>query len=175
MTSYTELGLPVVQLVTLEVVAAKRWIEKTGVIQLSKGYALPTLPTLENCKTSPSDIRKWSHLKELRLPQVDKTGNSILIGQDVSEALWPLELRKGKEGQAYATRTRFGWSLNGPLESEFLAGQSAFCLETSEALANSLPHFSVDDRRAVGVWQWSVEAVDGHYQMNRSVAETPLQ
>ena len=107
-----------------------------------------------------------------------------MIGQDVPEALWPLELRKGKEGQPYATRTRLGLSLNGPLESERLVEESALSnlahaderldaqveqfwkLETSEALANSLPQFSVDDKRAVDIWEQSLEVVYGHYQMD---------
>ena len=94
-----------------------------------------------------------------------------MIGQDIPEALWPLELRKGKEGQPYATRTRLGWSLNGPVESEPFVEEPAFSnyvhaderlnaqveqfwkLETSEALANSLPQFSVDDEKAVDMWR----------------------
>ena len=44
----------------------------------------------------PSEIRKWPHLKDRRLPQVDKSGVTILIGQDVPEALWPLGLLKGE-------------------------------------------------------------------------------
>ena len=144
-----------VRLVALEVVAAKSGAEKLGIIQLPKVYALPNLPTLENCIASANDIRKWPHLKDLGLPKVDGSGISILIGQDVPEALWPLELRKGKEGQPYATRTRLGWSLNGPMESESFSGEPNFSnlvhgderldaqvelfwkLETSEALANN--------------------------------------
>ena len=55
-------------------------------------------------------------------------------------------------------------------------------------MANSLPQFSVDDKRAVDVWERSVEVADGHYQMdtpfksehpnfpdNRSVAKKRLQ
>ena len=88
-------------------------------------YALPNLTILGNCITSASDICKWPHLKDLRFPQVDKSDVSTLIGQDVPEALWALELGKGKEGQPYATRTRLGWSLTGPLESESLVEKSA--------------------------------------------------
>ena len=195
-----------VEVVALEVVAAKSGMGKTSVIQLPKVYALPNLPTLESCIASASDAIKWPHLKDLRLPRVDKSGVSILIGQDVPEALWPLELRKGEEGQPYATRTRLGWSLNGPLDSEHLIEESALSnlaradesldaqveqfwkIETSEALANSLPEFSVDDKRAVDIWERSVEVVEGHYQLdipfksklpnlpdNRSVAEKRLQ
>ena len=114
-----------VEVVALEVVAAKSGMGKTSVIQLPKVYALPNLPTLESCIASASDAIKWPLLKDLRLPRVDKSGVSILIGQDVPEALWPLELPKGEEGQPYATRTRLGWSLNGPLDSEHLIEESA--------------------------------------------------
>ena len=115
-----------VELVALEVGAAKSRAEKNGVIQLQTVYRLPILPSLENCIDSPSDIFKWPHLKHLRLPRVDNSGVSISIGQDVPEAFWPLELRKGKKGQPYATRTRLGWSLNGTLESDSLSGETAF-------------------------------------------------
>ena len=157
-----------VEVVALEVVAAKSGMGKTSVIQLPKVYALPNLPTLESCIASASDAIKWPHLKDLRIPRVDKSGVSILM-KDVPEALWPLELRKGEEGQPYATRTLSGWSLNGPLDSEHLIEESALSnlvradeslnaqveqfwkIETSEALANSLPQFSVDDKRAVDI------------------------
>lgn len=62
-----------VELVALKVIAAKSGAGKSSVIQLPKVYALPNLPTLENCIASDSDVRKISHLKHLRLPQVDKS------------------------------------------------------------------------------------------------------
>ena len=115
-----------VELVALELVAAKSGAGRPSVIQLPKVYPLPNLHTLENCIASDSDFRKCSHLKDLQLPQVDKSDVTIMIGQDVPEALSSLELRKGKEGQPYATRTRFGWSLNGPVESEPFVEEPAF-------------------------------------------------
>ena len=39
-------------------------------------------------------------------------------------------------------------------------------IETTEALANSLPQFSVENKRAVDIWERSVEIADGHYQMD---------
>ena len=99
-------------------------------MQLPKGYALPNLPTFESCMDSASDAIKWPHLRprDLHLPRVDKSGVSILINQNVPEALWPLERRKGQEGQRYATSTRLGWSLNGPLESERLIKSPPFSI-----------------------------------------------
>lgn len=80
-----------VELVALEVVAFKSGAGSPSVIQLPKVYALPNLPTLENCIALDSDFHQWSHLKDLRLPQVDRSGVTILIGQDVPEAFRPLE------------------------------------------------------------------------------------
>ena len=170
-----------VELVALEVVATKGVAGRPSVIQLPKVNALPNLPTLENSIASNRDFRKWSHIKDLRLPQVDKSGVTILISQVVPEALWPLELRKGKEGQPYATRTRLGWSLNGPVGSEPFVEEPAFSnyVHADERLnaqvanerlnaqvANSLPQFSVDDKKAVDIWEQSIELVNGHYQMD---------
>ncbi|XP_068728862.1 uncharacterized protein [Montipora capricornis] len=141
-------------LVALEVVAAKGGAGRPNVIQLPKVYALPNQPTFEHCIASDSDFRKWSHLKDLRLPQIDKSGLA------------------------------WGWSLNGPVGSEPFVEEPAFSnyvhaderlnaqveqfwkLETNEALANSLPQFSVDDKKAVNIWEQSIELVNGHYHMD---------
>ena len=87
-----------VELVALEVVAAKSGAGKLSVIELPKVYALSNLPTKKDCISLDSDVRKWPHLKDLRLPKVDKSDVTILIGQDVPEvSLAPRALkREGK-------------------------------------------------------------------------------
>ena len=64
-----------VELVALEVVAVESGAGRPSVIQLPKVYALPNLPTVENCIASDSDFRKWSYLKDLR---VDKLISRVL-------------------------------------------------------------------------------------------------
>lgn len=39
----------------------------------------------------------------------------MLIGSDVSKALEPQEVKRGKDGGPYVVRTLPGWTLNGPL------------------------------------------------------------
>ena len=39
----------------------------------------------------------------------------LLIGQDVPEALVPDEIRSRRGDGPYATSTKFGWTMNGPL------------------------------------------------------------
>jgi hypothetical protein len=70
---------------------------------------LETLATREN-------VSNWSHLKDLNLPSIDCSPRvMLLIGQDVLEALLPIQVRKGQAGEPYATKTLLGWTLNGPL------------------------------------------------------------
>jgi len=38
-----------------------------------------------------------------------------LIGVDAPEALQPEEIRKGEKGGPFAVKTKFGWTLIGPL------------------------------------------------------------
>ena len=97
-----------VEVVALEEVAANSGMGKTSVIQLPKVYALPNLHTPESCIASASDAIKWPHLKDLRLPRVEKSGVSILIGRDVPEALWPLELREGEKYNLMPPRLAWG-------------------------------------------------------------------
>ena len=61
--------------------------------------------------SSLSDISKYPHLKDLTF--LEATQVDILIGQDNSAALIPLEIRRGHVNAPFATLTMMGWSLNG--------------------------------------------------------------
>ena len=106
---------------------------------------------------------------------------TILIGQDVKEALWPLDLRNGK-GETYATRTPLGWTLKGRLSiedmeestiSNFIQADVAldrkleqfWKLDTSEALRDCFPQMSVDDQKVVDIWNRSIVMKEGHYEL----------
>ena len=63
--------------------------------------------------TPPVDISKYDYLQNLRFPcnvRVD-----FLIGQDNAGLLVPFEVRHGIGNQPFATRTLYGWCLNGPV------------------------------------------------------------
>ena len=47
----------------------------------------------------------------------------ILIGQDNSEALMPIEVRRGAEGSPFAVRTMLRWSLNGCVSTNVPSGR----------------------------------------------------
>eukprot|EP00914_Ancora_sagittata_P001331 GHVO01003529.1.p1 GENE.GHVO01003529.1~~GHVO01003529.1.p1 ORF type:complete len:127 (-),score=0.17 GHVO01003529.1:176-556(-) len=84
------------------------------------------------------------------LQGIDLTANincndlDLLIGQDFSEFLLPLETRTGKRGEPYAVRYQFGWALNGKLHcngTEHLPDEA--CLVSSDLLMSS-PDLIVD-------------------------------
>lgn len=55
----------------------------------------------------------YVHLKDLSIVKGNQEVH-LLLGQDNSEALIPLDLRRGREGEPFAVKTLFGWALNGP-------------------------------------------------------------
>ena len=65
-----------------------------------------------HASTPPVDASKYDYLRNLRFPcnvRVD-----FLIGQDNAGILVPLEVRHGVDNELFATRTLYGWCVNGP-------------------------------------------------------------
>ena len=63
---------------------------------------------------------------------------NVLIGQDCAEALIPLEIRRGATGEPFATRTLFGWSLNGSISTQ--------CTLNKQVIANFITTFSIEKK-----------------------------
>ena len=61
------------------------------------------------------DVHRYEHLRDLDLPVTCCNQVSILIGQNVPQALMPLEIRAGTPGDIYAVKTVLGSTLNGPV------------------------------------------------------------
>jgi hypothetical protein len=116
---------------------------------------------------------------------------NLLIGQDVPEAIVPLEVRRGEESDpVFSVRTRLGWTLNGKIGGRPMKN-SAVCnflradlpgdvthdrvleaqvenfwhLDTCQNLADSSTQMSQEDKKVIGIWDKSVELIDGHYQL----------
>lgn len=92
-----------------EVVSFKLNTNDGDCLKLNGVFVIDNIPF----SSSPVDVQYYSHLRDL---PISRHVNSvdILIGQDHSEALMPLETRMGKRGDPFAIRTVLGWSLNGP-------------------------------------------------------------
>jgi len=140
-------------------------------------YVVDTIPV--SSSVSYDAYSKYEHLKDLKFSNAMNV--QLLIGQDQSEALLPLEIRKGKKGEPFAIRSLFGWALNGP-------GHSANCINHHvvtnfiNPCAKAAPEInslirmedegvcdeismSLDDRNVVELWQTQCKLDDGRYEL----------
>ena len=101
---------------------------------------LPDVLSKEKLNISPSgissqaDVDRWPHLKGIELPDKIIGDVELLIGQDVPSALEPVEVRSSQNHGPYPTRTKFGWTLNGPLVRHGAKGQYVNFARTDELL-----------------------------------------
>ncbi|KAJ8032713.1 hypothetical protein HOLleu_26324 [Holothuria leucospilota] len=158
--------------VSLEVTTMKEPKEGRKVVKLPRVYAIANFPKLRNSVPSRADVMKWYHLKYLKVWQVSHSGVTLIIGQDVPDALVPLEVRNGRHGEPYDTRTVLGWTLNGPLRGDnsdesvvcnfIQANQAAdagletqvehfWKLDVGQTLAGSITEMSQDDKRTIKI------------------------
>ena len=96
-------------------------------LKLSKVIVVDQIPL----RSSKLHLGEYKHLRDLNLLNKDLSSADILIGQDHADALMPLDVRRGGEGQPYAIKTMFGWCLFGcshkpvattrPVTSHFLS------------------------------------------------------
>ena len=100
-----------------------------GSLQMNNVLVVDEIPmaryTLDN-------ISSYSHLKGLNFTQC--TQIDLLIGQDNSEALAPIEVRRGPVGAPFAVLTMMGWTLNGGITVDDLC-----CDVTSNLVSTHIP------------------------------------
>ena len=77
---------------------------------------METFLTLLSSIARPTDIEQWKHLRDLPIPDIDASDVNLIIGQNVLEALQPLDLIEEKDGEPYAVGTPHGWTVNGPMK-----------------------------------------------------------
>lgn len=146
--------------------------------------AVDRLPISKQSVPSDGDVSQWPHLKDVKFPRLDgEKPVSILIGNDVPEAHWVYEERRGRRKQPYAVRPPPSWTLIGHLNSssaakeaqvhfvrgsqEMLSSQLKRMYDAafSECLASSKLATSGEDCRALTILENSARIVDGHYQL----------
>ncbi|XP_013410717.1 uncharacterized protein LOC106173924 [Lingula anatina] len=160
---------------------------------LDQVWTTDRLPICEKNIPNNSDISEWSHLKDVRLPELDDKTVTILIGNDHPEAHWRIEERRGDKKQPYAIRTILGWTILGPTKrpndgdvtvnfihadqvlgcDNSLRGCDSISIqlskmynsEFSESSVSSSQCMSLEDKKAKRIMDESVVFVDGHYQV----------
>ena len=126
-------------------------------------------------------MSSYSHLADLPLGRVRPgTRADIIIGQDNSDLLMPLDVRRSttQAGLPYAVLTRLGWVLNGSLgtreeQEQVFAMCNFVSMEETEEKLEGLwqvengkeagEEWSHDDHKVYDMWESKVYFQDGHY------------
>ena len=104
-------------------------------LTMSNVFVVEEVPyTYSSCR----DLSIYPHLSDIPISPVHPPAKvDILIGQDYSEALVPLQVLKGNPGDPVSVLTKFGWTLN-----SVFPGSSPDCV--SLAVVSNFVHTSID-------------------------------
>ena len=164
-------------------------LDKSVILGLPEVFTKDSLPINLSNRARLQDIRSWPHLKDIVLPEVSVDDVGLLIGQDCPEALVPEEIRRGEAGSPYAVKTALGWMVNGPLRrhmgrnivSNFVQSELQQQVERflrMEAVDDQLDHgsalsLSVNDRKALKIWNDTIRHDSGHYSLDIPFKKQP--
>ena len=179
-------------------------LEEENMVELPFVFTRPRLPvTAENIATQ-DDIKRWPHLNGIEIPQI-QANVGLLIGCDAPDILEPKEIKSSCKGGPYATRTIFGWVVNGPLgrtqsspsrttnfikaDVELSEQLQNYCnMEFNDSVYGEKSSMSQNDKRALQTMQETAILKNGHYEIalpwkngppclenNRPVAEHRLK
>ena len=110
-------------------------IDGSKSLTMSNVFVVEEVPyTYSPCR----DLSIYPHLSDVHISPVYPPAKvDLLIGQDNSEALVPLQVLKGNPGDPVSVLTKFGWTLN-----SVVPGSSSDCV--SLAVVSNLVHTSID-------------------------------
>lgn len=152
--------------------------------------------TLKDSVASAQDTTQWSHLAGIEPLNTYDGEVQLLIGLDVPQALTPLEVRAGGNGEPFAIRTLLGWTISGPVQPSTEmedrpndAGCVAIVDHKSQEtrLEEQVRQFweldtsylmeeivlSVEDKRVMDLWSGTLTRVKGHYQLPIPFRQNP--
>eukprot|EP00794_Sanderia_malayensis_P006686 gene6686-biopygen5463 len=158
-------------------------LNKTVSIDVPQAFVVKKLNVSKDAVASQTDVDSWTYLSDLVLPtRLEDCTVDLLIGVDVPEALQPEEIRRGEPGGPFAVRTKFGWTLNGPLgqtevaaahcgmistnqPTDFLSEQlkKYFNHEFDDCISDDRKLMSANDKKALKVFEESAKLKNGHY------------
>ena len=110
-------------------------LDGTESLSMSNVFVVEEVPyTYSHCR----DLSIYPHLSDIPISPVHPPAKvDILIGQDNSDALVPLQVLKGNPGDPFSVLTKFGWTLNSVVQ-----GISPDCV--SLAVVSNFVHTSIN-------------------------------
>ena len=89
-------------------------LDENNFVELPSVFSVPSLPVSNDSIPTQEDVISFPYLRDLQIQTID-SDIGLLIGCDVPKALEPHETRVSQGQGPFATRTIFGWTVNGPL------------------------------------------------------------
>lgn len=148
---------------------------KDGTSDLHLGNVL-VVDDIPGRTLSLDSLSQYGHLQDLQLVGGNKPID-ILIGQDNTEALVPLEVRSGAKGEPFASRTLLGWTINGPsrlrnvvshrIVSHFIPSVEQQIHNLWEQDFGGMDDYSLsnEDKRVLKFWDENCVKVNGHFEI----------
>ena len=91
-------------------------LDEDVLVELPNVFSMQQLNISKDAIAKQEDVDRLAYLQGVQLPRAIDNGEiSLLIGVHVPEGLQPVEIHKSTNGGPFAVNTRFGWTLNGPL------------------------------------------------------------
>ena len=103
---------------------------------------------MPSCKGS-----SFSHIQGLPI-HYDRVKVEVLIGQDNSEGLVPLDVRRGKPGELFAVRTMLGWALNGQDEQQRTKANKRYKKDISVLALKQCERYQAANQLTPGCNSW---------------------
>ena len=173
----------------VELMVSGLFIRKNTPLRLSGVIVVEAFPDgLAETKADPSLTAQWAHLRGLAPMNrhAERLSVELLLGQDAPSVLTPLEVRRGRDGEPFAIRTRLGWAINGPLKPARgkTMNFSAFIEDTVQARVSDplwegvMKQFwevddrddpdrkgrSLEDQQVIALWKREGTRIEGHHQ-----------
>ena len=147
--------------------------EFSDCVNVKNVVSVPSIPT--RYPEDSIDVRAYPYLADV--PILYHEGPikvEVLIGMDNACLLMPLQVRSDPESksQIYASKTKLGWSLSGPVFSNPQVPEICTNHVSLQERIESLWHLendddseamSQDDKRVLALWDEQTEFTDGHF------------
>ena len=84
----------------------------------SDAVTVGKIPIDLNSMLVEEDFARYAHLQNVNLPKIESKQVGMIIGNNVSEAAWTLDEKRGQPGEPTARLTVFGWTVVGPYSTK---------------------------------------------------------
>ena len=108
------------------------WTGKNVWINLPVSYARENVPVVDDNIATPDQIKNWKYLERIadKIIRGKDISIGLLVGDNCSKALEPLEIIPRKDGGPYVFKTQLGWCIVGYI-GEALSNTAASFNRTS--------------------------------------------